>query len=168
MRRTSVVAALLIGAQLLAFADAAPSLAQPLTGKYLHVLGGMAVGLAVAGILDVGMDPSVTAGYPWLLPASALAGAALAGISKEVLDSTGFGDPQLTDILITSAGGVVAALFVGSAQALYPPTLSGQVNSASFIFSTAMLLALPVVNGFLVEIRRYAERQAQPSIRVDN
>jgi hypothetical protein len=165
MRRTSILLVLMVAGRLLAFADDGVSLDQPLTGKFLHVLGGMAAGLAAAGIVDIFIDPSSTAQAPWLLPAAALAGAALAGISKEVLDSTGFGDPQFTDILITSSGGMAVALMLGYAQTLYPSTRSGQVNSASYIFSLAALLALPVINGFLVEIRRYEARQVQPSSR---
>ena len=163
MKRTSLTVALLLAARLMAFADAVPTLSEPLTGKFLHVLGGMSIGLAAAGIMDVAIDPSLTASQPWILPASAVAGAALAGVAKEILDSTGFGDPQFTDILITSSGGVAAALMLGYAQTLYPPTRNGQVNSASFIFSVATLLAMPLVNGFLVEIRRYAVRRRSQS-----
>ena len=145
------------------FADPAVTLSQPLTGKYLHVLGGMAVGLFAAGVVDMTVDPAVLARSPWLLPAAGIAGAVVAGIGKEVLDATGFGDPNLSDIFITSAGGLAAALAVGYAQALSEPTRNGQLNSGAYIFSAALLAAAPVVNGFLVEIRRYAARRARPS-----
>jgi hypothetical protein len=163
MRRASCAIVLALFCRLLALADGVPSMAQPLAGKFLHILGGMTLGLAAAGVVDAAMDPAVLALNPWMLPASALAASALGGISKEILDSTGFGDPQFTDILITSAGGVAAALMLVYAQTLYLPTYNGQVNSASLIFSLAALFALPVINGFMVEIGRYEARRALPS-----
>jgi hypothetical protein len=128
MYRAGAVLTMVLFGNLCAFAQDPPVLAQPLTGKYLHVLGGMMVGLAAAGVVDAAIDPAVVSQYPWLLPATALAGSAAAGIAKEVLDSMGFGDPRFSDILITSAGGVAAAL-----------------------------VSMPVINGFLVEIRRYID-----------
>jgi hypothetical protein len=121
-QRSRLVIIGLLVCRLSAFADDGVSLSQPLTGKFLHVLGGMASGLAVAGIVEAAIDPSLQTRYPWLLPAAALAGSALAGVSKEILDSTGFGDPQFRDVLITSAGGIAAALIVGYAQNVYPGT----------------------------------------------
>ena len=161
MRKTSMISLLLLICRLSAFAQSDLSLADPLSGKFLHVLGGMVVGLVAAGVVDVSMDPAVSARHPWMLPAAALAGSAVAGIGKELLDATGFGDPQFTDILITSCGGLAAALMVGYTRTVYPNSSTGQVNSASFIFSLAALLALPVVNGFMVEIRRYEARSAR-------
>jgi len=160
-RRSSLVVVLIVISQAAALADGDPSLSQPLSGKFLHVLGGMATGLAAAGIVEAIVDPSVQQRYPWLVPFAALAGAAMAGVSKEILDSTGFGDPQFTDILITSTGGVAAALVIGYAQCVYPRSQSGQMNAASFVFSLAALIAMPVINGFLVEIERYESRRTR-------
>ena len=160
MSRMGAVLAMVLLCHPAGFAEDAPVLAQPLSGKYLHVLGGMVTGLVAAGVVNAVADPAVLSQYPWVLPATAMAGSAIAGIAKEVLDSTGFGDPQLSDILITSTGGVVAALVLISAQSLYPPTRNGQVDSSSFVFSLAVLLALPVINGFLVEIGRHVDRRA--------
>lgn len=160
-RRSSVIIVLMVACRVLSFADDGLSLSQPLTGKFLHVLGGMASGLAAAGIVEVAVDPSMPGRYPWLLPMAALAGSVVAGVSKEILDSTGFGDPEFTDILITSTGGIAAALIVGYAQSVYPGTQNGQMNGASFVFSLATLIAMPVINGFLLEIRRYEARRSR-------
>jgi hypothetical protein len=132
----------------------------PAAGKYLHFLAGMAAGLEAAGIFEYAYGPQGTGQHPLLFPAVALSASAVAGIAKEILDSTGFGDPRLTDILITMTGGLVAAGAVGYAEYLYPPTRDGWVNGTSFLQLTAALLAIPVIVGFVVEIDRYAERRA--------
>ena len=87
------------------FSAAAPLTASPSAGKYLHVLAGMAVGLTAAALTQDFNDPSAFTGQALVLPAVALGAAAVAGIAKELLDSTGFGDPRFTDILITMSGG---------------------------------------------------------------
>ena len=160
-RRSTLIIVGLLACRLSAFADDGVSLSQPLTGKFLHVLGGMATGLAAAGIVEVAVDPAMPGRYPWLLPSAAIAGSILAGVSKEILDSTGFGDPQFRDILITSTGGMAAALIIGYAQSAYPGSGNGKMNSASLVFSLAALIAMPVVNGFIQEIKLYEQRQSR-------
>jgi hypothetical protein len=130
-------------------------------GKSLHFLGGMMLGLAAAGIADLAVDPQLAAAHPFLLPLIALSASAAGGTAKELLDSTGFGDPRFTDILITMSGGVAAAFAVGWAEGLYPSNPSGQANAASFLFSMAIGASVPVVIGFIGEIRSYLQRRAK-------
>ncbi len=132
-------------------------------GKSLHFLGGLTLGLAAAGIADLSSDPQLGRTYPLLLPLVALSASAVGGTAKEILDSTGFGDPRFTDILITMSGGLAAGLAVGYAEGLYPASRSGQVNGASFLISMAVGASIPVVIGFIGEMRSYVERRVKES-----
>jgi hypothetical protein len=128
-------------------------------GKFLHFLAGMSIGALGAGILEGAREPGYAVQHPLCLPVAALAASAVAGIAKEALDSTGFGDPRVEDILITMAGGLTAALVVGYAGSVYPGTAGGRLNSVTFLLSTSALLALPVALGFAREIRNNIERR---------
>jgi hypothetical protein len=128
-------------------------------GKYLHVLAGLAIGLATAATVESLQPPQAVAQRPLLLPALAVAGSAVAGTAKEILDATGFGDPRLGDIFITMSGGVLAAGAVAYAESVFPGTAEGKQNSVAVLFTSAALLAVPVVIGFIKEIRRAIERR---------
>jgi hypothetical protein len=142
----------------LAFA-AAPVSAFQANGKYLHFLAGMAIGLATAGAWESFQSPDAVARRPLVLPAVALAGSALAGAAKEALDATGFGDPRFLDVLITLSGGLVAAGTVGYAESAYPASSDGRTNGVTLLLSTAALLAVPVIIGFVKEIGRALDRR---------
>jgi hypothetical protein len=144
-------------------ARADTGLEPPTAGKYLHFLAGMAIGLAAAGVVQIANDPQVPAPFPFVLPTIALSAATVAGMGKELLDSTGFGDPRFTDILITMTGGLAAAAAIAYEESLHPPTHTGALNGATYLLSTAMLLAIPVVNGFVKEITSYEKRQRNAS-----
>ncbi len=119
------------------------------------------LGLAAAGVVDLAADPPVGATHPWALPLTAIAAAAAGGTAKEILDLTGFGDPRFTDILITTTGGLAAALAAGYAEWLYPSTSSGRMDAASFLVSMALAAAIPVTIGFIGEIRKNLDKRAK-------
>jgi hypothetical protein len=148
-----------LATDLLAAAQPQPALS---AGKYLHVLAGMAIGLTAATLTQDMSDPSAFAGQPMALPTVALGAAAIAGIAKELLDSTGFGDPRYTDVLITMGGGLIAAGSMLYTQSVYPQTGNGRLNSSIFSLVTALLLAVPVGIGFIKEINSAIERQSSP------
>lgn len=133
----------------------------PVAGKYLHFLAGMAAGFEAAGIFECVYGPGVMTQSILFSPIAALSGSALAGVAKEVLDSTGFGDPRLTDVLITMAGGLAAAMAVLFAHAILPPTSDGWAGSQAYLQTSAALLVIPVAAGFIVEIERNRTRRAQ-------
>ncbi len=133
-------------------------------GKSLHVLGGMTAGFAVAGVLQSTVDPELLRQYPLFLPAMALSAAVAAGIAKELLDATGFGDPRIADILITSAGGAAAAAMIGCAGLLYPRAGSASLQVGAYLFGAAALFAVPVAAGFVYEIRRSISRAKQARV----
>ncbi len=56
-------------------------------------------------------------------------------------------------------GGIAAAAYIAYAQSLYPPTDAGRLNSGAFVLTTAGLLALPVIAGFVREMAAYVERR---------
>jgi hypothetical protein len=128
-------------------------------GKYLHVLAGLAIGLATAATVESFQAPQDIGKSPLLLPALAVAGSAVAGTAKEILDSTGFGDPRLADVFITMSGGFLAAGAVAYAQSVFPGTDQGKQNGVTALFASAALLAVPVVIGFIKEIDRAIERR---------
>ncbi len=171
MIRPAVAAALMMlgihGAWAAPAADEALSAAalfgpesSPAAGKYLHFLAGMAAGFEAAGIFECAYGPGVMTQSIVLSPLAALSGSALAGVAKEILDSTGFGDPRLTDVLITMAGGLAAAMAVLLAHAILPPTTDGWAGSQAYLQTSAALLVIPVAAGFIVEIERYKSRHA--------
>jgi hypothetical protein len=161
MRRTAVlIAVMLLPAAGGAYGQALFTPGQPPAGKYLHFLAGMAAGFESAGIFECALGAGETARSWPLSPVIALSGSALAGIAKEILDSTGFGDPRLSDALITTAGGLVAAGAMLFAHLVLPPDTDGWAGSQAFAQTSAVLLSIPVAVGFIVEIERYKARRA--------
>jgi hypothetical protein len=146
------------GAQASLPADAQPGF------KYLHFLAGLSLGLSAAQLVESLGAGAPPRGSPWIPPLAAVAAAAVAGVGKEALDSTGFGDPRFSDIVVTTIGGLAASAMIVYADSLYPDTTAGRRNSASFVVSTAVVLAVPVVIGFAREVRRWRERQRAASV----
>ncbi len=140
--------------------DARPLLPPLPFGKSLHFMAGMAGGFLAAAAIAATHDPQLVGSYPLYLPSVALSAATAAGIGKEVLDSTGFGGAEFSDILITMAGGLTAAAAVAYAEPLFPATPAGRTNSVTLLAATGALLAVPVVIGFIHEIVRSAQRHA--------
>jgi hypothetical protein len=128
-------------------------------GKYLHVLAGMSIGLAAASLTGELSPGQSFQAVPWALPLVALGAATVAGIGKELLDLTGFGDPRVEDVLITMSGGLVAAASALYSREAFPPTRDGGLNADLALLLTAAILAAPVVQGFIREIQRSEERR---------
>jgi hypothetical protein len=120
--------------------------------KYLHFLAGISVGLSASELVRESSSP-------WLRPLVAVGMAAVAGAGKEILDSTGFGDPRFSDFVVTSIGGLAAAGILFYAQSVYPAAPPGPANRDAYVISTAVVLFLPVAVGAIQEIQRYIERR---------
>jgi hypothetical protein len=139
--------------------DRAPETGTPPTFKYLHFLAGLALGLSAAALVHwLPLAPDLQQSAV-LFPAAALAASAVGGTGKELLDLTGFGDPAVADVIVTMTGGLAAAAVVSYAQSLYPASGTGRLNEASFLLSSAAVIAIPVVIGFIGEVRRFIERK---------
>jgi hypothetical protein len=139
--------------------DRAPETGTPAAFKYLHFLAGLALGLSAAELVHaLPLSPGLRQS-PLLSPAAALGASVVGGIGKELLDLTGFGDPAVTDALVTMLGGLAAAAVVGYEQSLYPGSAAGRANEASFLLSSAAVISVPVVIAFIGEVRRFIERR---------
>src|SRR5271157_2790183 len=79
--------------------------------KYLHFLAGISVGLSASELVR-------ETSSPWLRPLVAVGAATVAGVGKEVLDSTGFGDARASDAVVTGIGGITAAAILFYAQSV--------------------------------------------------
>lgn len=159
---------------LLLVAAAVPAVASPATGAkaaiplpllprltsdgVLHSLGGTMSGLIAASVAALAYPEATARGYPLLLPAFGFSAALTAGIAKEVLDSTGFGDPQWHDIMHTMLGGALAAAFIAVAQLAFD-WHAPRRNEAVLYGSVGVAIAIPVGIGFLREIELNVEKR---------
>jgi hypothetical protein len=139
--------------------DTVPVTGTPPGFKYLHFLAGLALGLSAAELVHALPLPVALQENELVLPLAAFSASVVGGIAKELLDSTGFGDPAVTDALVTMTGGLAAAAVVGYAQSIYPPGSAGRANEASFLLTSAIVLAVPVVIAFAGEVARFIERR---------
>lgn len=125
----------------------------------LHSLAGTMSGLIAASIAAQAYPQSTIRRYPLLLPAIGASTALTAGIAKEVLDSTGFGDPQWHDIMHTILGGAVATAFIAAAGLAYDGRRASMTNEAWLYGSVGITFAVPVAAGLLREIELYLEKR---------
>ncbi len=138
--------------------DKAPETGTPPAFKYLHFLAGLALGLSAAELVHaLPLTPELQQSA-LLFPAAALTASAVGGIGKELLDLTGFGDPAVADAIVTVSGGLAAAAVVAYTHSLYPADGAGRANEASFLLSSAAVIAVPVVIAFIDEVKRFIER----------
>ena len=92
--------------------------------------------------------------YPLLLPALGASAALLAGIGKETLDSTGFGDPQWRDLIHTVIGGLLAAGVVAAVEHS-GGSLASAGNQARLYAGLGVSFSVPIAAGMLDELRLY-------------
>lgn len=108
-------------------------------------------GFLAASIAAEASSGSLLHAYPLFLPAVGLSAAVAAGIGKETLDSTGFGDPQWSDIVHTIYGGILAAGFIAAVES------SGR--DPNILAATGLSFALPVSAAFVKEIVHYLRKR---------
>lgn len=147
---------------LTAFVAAAPAGAQaaaPLIKRdtMLHLLGGAMTGLLAASAASAVYGRSTVEGYPLLVPSIAFSAALTAGIGKETLDSTGFGDPQWTDIMHTLIGGLIAAGVTAGVEAIGGGT--SYQSKTILLAVVGVSIALPVGAGFAREIAIFLHKE---------
>lgn len=109
---------------------------------------------------SIGADlypPSTIQHYPLLLPALGAAAAVTAGVAKETLDSTGFGDPQWADLLHTAIGGFAAAGFVAAVER--SPGIASPSRQAALFSGLGMSFSVPIAAGLVEEIARYLTKR---------
>lgn len=125
----------------------------------LHSFGGTMSGLIAASVAAQLYPQSTIRRYPLLLPALGASAALTAGIAKEVLDSTGFGDPQWHDIMHTILGGALATAFIAAGELAFDGRHAATTNETWLYGTVGVAFAVPVGVGFLREIELYLEKR---------
>ena len=91
-------------------------------------------------LVDLGSDRSnavVVAGL-------GVGGAFIAGLTKELLDLCGWGQPQWSDLLLTLGGGLLAGSLVYAVTCLQPGGEEGSQGISVVYGAFALILSLPV------------------------
>jgi hypothetical protein len=94
--------------------------------------------------------------------ATAVAGLSLAcalvvGSAKEILDLHGWGQPELSDLLLTLSGGVIAGSLVYALTSLQPAGKADNLGISGVYAAFGLVLSLPVGENLL--------RRVIPSLR---
>lgn len=127
---------------------------------FLHAYGGAMSAFLVTSFAMHFYSASTIRNYPLLLPAIGLSSALTAGIAKETLDSTGFGDPQWSDIIHTIVGGMLAAGAIAAIE-LSASGQSGSLRYGSEVLAGAgFSLAVPIAAGLAEEVVLYLKRRS--------
>jgi hypothetical protein len=114
------------------------------TSAALHVLAGASGALLVSAVayplVDLGSNrcnAAVVAGL-------GVSAAFILGLTKELLDLGGWGQPELSDLLLTLGGGLLAGTAVYALSTLQPAGEEGCLGISAVYGSFALVLSLPV------------------------
>jgi hypothetical protein len=123
--------------------------------KALHFLFGASCALLASAVMAPALRdaPQPDLGYALSVSGTGLGAAVLGGAAKELLDMTGFGDPDWRDLLATAAGGlaVSAAVFAASRS-------DRQARLAPVYASFGVVLAVPPAVSLFRRLDRRASR----------
>jgi hypothetical protein len=123
----------------------------------LHVLAGASSALLVSAVaypfVDLGSDQSNAA----VVAGLGVGGAVIAGLTKELLDLSGWGQPEWSDLLLTLGGGLLAGTVVYAVSCLQPGREEGSRGIPVVYGAFALILSLPVGENLF--------RRAIPSLR---
>ncbi len=127
----------------------------PGTDKVLHVLFGASCALlasaaAASALRDA---PGSDFRYALCVAGAGLGAAVGGGAAKELLDLSGFGNPDWLDLLATAAGGLAV-----SAAVLAASSSDREAHLAPVYASFGVALALPPAGGLLRRLGRRASR----------
>ncbi len=108
--------------------------------KVLHFLAGASSALLASAVAAPALrdSPLPDPRYALAVSGISLGAAVCAGVAKELLDLTGFGDPDWRDLLATAAGGLAV-----SAAVLAASRSDRQAQLAPVYASFGIALALP-------------------------
>jgi hypothetical protein len=114
------------------------------TSAVLHVLAGASGALLVSAaaypLVDSGSDQRNAV----LVAGLGVGGAFVLGLTKELLDLSGWGQPELTDLLLTLGGGLLAGSLVYALTSLQPANEEGSPGISAVYGAFALFLSLPV------------------------
>lgn len=117
---------------------------QPDNSAALHVVAGAAGALLVSAVAYPLIDMETDRHSALLVAGLGVGGAMVAGAAKELWDLFGRGDVQLSDFLLTTAGGILAATLVYTVSANQAGGQDGDLGIAAVYASFALILSLPV------------------------
>jgi hypothetical protein len=119
------------------------------TSAALHVLAGVSSSLLVSAVayplVDLGSDHRNAVAVAGL----GAGGAFVVGLTKELLDLSGWGQPQWSDLLLTLGGGLLAGTLVYALTYLQPGTEQGSLGISGVYGAFALILSLPVGENLL-------------------
>ena len=113
----------------------------------LHVLAGASGALLVSAAAYPLVDSDSDRCDAVLVAGLGVGGAFVLGLAKELLDLGGWGDPQLSDLLLTLAGGVLAGAAVYALSTLQPAGEEGSLGISAVYGAFGLVLFLPVGEG---------------------
>ncbi len=127
------------------------------TSSVLHVLAGASSALLVSALAYPLVDLDSDQGNAVAVAGLGVGGALIAGLTKELLDLSGWGDPAWSDLLLTLGGGLLAGTLVYAVTCLQPGSAEGSRGIPVVYGAFALVLSLPVGESLY--------RRAIPSLR---
>jgi len=114
------------------------------TSAALHVLAGASSALLVSSVAYPLVDLGSDHGNAFLVAGLGVGGAFIAGLTKELLDLGGWGQPEWSDLLLTLGGGLLAGTLVYAVTCLQPGGEDGSLGISGVYGAFALILSLPV------------------------
>jgi hypothetical protein len=119
----------------------------------LHVLAGVSGALLVSAVAYPLVDMGSARGDALVTAGVGLGGALILGLTKELLDLSGWGQPQWSDLLFTLGGGLLAASAVYAVSCLQPGAEEENIGIAGVYGAFGLILSLPVGENLLQRFR---------------
>jgi hypothetical protein len=117
------------------------------TSGVLHVLAGASSALLISAVAYPLVDVDSDRCNAILIAGMGLGGAFILGMTKELLDLRGWGDPDIADLLLTLGGGLLAATAVYALSTLQPAGEEGSLGISAVYGAFGLTLSLPVAEG---------------------
>jgi len=117
------------------------------TSAALHVLAGASGALLVSAVAYPLVESDSNRRTAAVVAGLGAGGAFVVGLAKELLDLGGWGEPELSDLLLTLAGGVLAGTAVYALSTLRPAGEEGNLGISAVYGAFGLVLCLPVGEG---------------------
>lgn len=114
------------------------------TSSALHVLAGASSALLVSAVAYPLVNLGSDQGSAVLVAGLGVGGAFIVGLTKELLDLSGWGQPEWSDLLLTLGGGLLAGTLVYVLTSLQPANEEGSLGVSGMYGAFALILSLPV------------------------